>query len=69
VLVKEVTRDVWGWTALDHLSQDLKYALRQVRRSPGYCVIAIITLAFGIGVKTPITIRVPIPFRIVTRVA
>ena len=52
LLIKEVTRDVWGSTALDHLSQDLKYALRQVRRSPGYCVIAIITLAFGIGVSS-----------------
>jgi predicted permease len=51
-LIKEVTRDVWGRTALDHLSQDLKYALRQVRRSPGYCLIAIITLAFGIGVNS-----------------
>jgi hypothetical protein len=52
LLIKEVTRDVWGWTALDHPSQDLKYALRQSRRSPGYCVIAITTLAFGIGVNS-----------------
>jgi len=52
VLIKEVTRDIWGRTALDHLSQDLRYALRQVRRSPGYCAIAIITLAFGIGVNS-----------------
>lgn len=54
LLIKEVTSDVWGWTAMDHLSQDLKYALRQVRRSPGYCVIAIVTLAFGIGVNSTI---------------
>jgi hypothetical protein len=52
LLIKEVTRDVWGWTALDHLSRDLKYALRQARRSPGYCVIAVITLTFGIGVNS-----------------
>lgn len=52
LLIKEVTRDVWGWTAFDHLSQDLKYALRQARRSPGYSLIAIVTLAFGIGVNS-----------------
>jgi hypothetical protein len=52
LLIKEVTRDVWGWTALDYLGQDLKYALRQARRSPGYCAIAIVTLAFGIGVNS-----------------
>jgi len=52
LLIKEVTRDVWGWTALDHIGQDLRYALRQIRRSPGYCAIAIVTLAFGIGVNT-----------------
>jgi predicted permease len=52
LVVKEVTRDVWRWTALDNLGQDLKYALRQTRRSPGYCAVAIVTLAFGIGVNT-----------------
>jgi predicted permease len=52
LLIKEVTRDVWGCTALDHLGQDLRYALRQARRCPGYCLIAILTLAFGIGVNS-----------------
>lgn len=52
LLIKEVTRDVWGWTALDHVGQDLKYALRQARRSPGFCAIALVTLAFGIAVNT-----------------
>ena len=52
LLIKEVTRDVWGWTALDSLGHDLKYGVRQIRRSPAFCAIVLVTLAFGIGANT-----------------
>ena len=53
-LVKEVTREMWGWTWLEQLGKDLHYGARMLLKSPGFALISIITLALGIGVNTAI---------------
>jgi hypothetical protein len=53
-LLKEKAREAWGWSALDHLAQDVKFAVRSLSGSPAFSLIVILTLAFGIGVNTAI---------------
>src|SRR6516225_9349200 len=48
-LVKEIVREVWGWTSLEHFAQDIRYGLRLLRKNPGVSVVAILSLALGIG--------------------
>ncbi len=50
--VKETYRDRRGLPAVDTILRDLAYGFRMLRRSPGTTLIAILSLAFGIGVNT-----------------
>jgi predicted permease len=64
LLLRERSRDMWGWAWLEGLLQDLGHALRQFRRNLGFTVVAVVTLALGIGASTAVfSVVDPLLFR------
>jgi putative ABC transport system permease protein len=54
LLLRERSRDVWGWIWLEQAMYDIRFGFRQLRKSPGFTAVAVVTLTFGIGVNTTI---------------
>ena len=52
--IQENAREAWAWPRLETFAQALRYGLRGIRRSPGFALAVVLTLALGIGANAAI---------------
>jgi hypothetical protein len=53
-LLQERSREAWQWSALESILADIKLTFRRLRKTPGFAVTVLLTLAIGIGANTTV---------------
>ncbi|MEZ5354835.1 MAG: ABC transporter permease [Bryobacteraceae bacterium] len=54
MLMREQSRDGWGWAWIEQSAQDVRYGVRSMMRNPGFTLVAVMILAMGAGASTAV---------------